>query len=164
MVTIGEKIRLYREGQGYSQQDFAQKIGVTKGHLSRIESGQEKLSASLQDRIAQALGMDARKLKPTLSRAQKTNYLRILTEEELMCEYNQYHAILIRLLHSSDDGFDDLFPAILDIGNYQKGEIVAVYSCRKEVLYLQDYGTEWIAYHYHEDLVNEERNNTAYEE
>ena len=160
MISIGEKIKLYREAQKFSQQEFALKIGISKGHLSRIESGEDKPSGGLLERIATTLDMDVKKLKPTLSRAQKTNYMRVLTEEELLKEYNLYHAIIVKLLKSSVGEMDELFPAILGI---QDGKIAAFYNNRKEPLLLSNYREKWIAYKYHEDIIDEDRNDQLYE-
>ena len=40
-LTLGQKVRQARISQGMSQQDLADKIGVTRGRISQIEIGIE---------------------------------------------------------------------------------------------------------------------------
>ncbi len=40
---IGGKVKLFREQLGYSQTDFAKKIGMNRSFLSQIESGEAKI-------------------------------------------------------------------------------------------------------------------------
>jgi transcriptional regulator with XRE-family HTH domain len=37
-VSIGEKIRQLRKNEGLTQQELADKTGISRGHISRIES------------------------------------------------------------------------------------------------------------------------------
>ena len=41
---IGQKIRKYRKAQGISQEQLAERIGVSVTHMSHIETGNTKLS------------------------------------------------------------------------------------------------------------------------
>lgn len=41
---IGQKIRKFRKGCGLSQEQLAEKVGISTTHLSHIETGNTKLS------------------------------------------------------------------------------------------------------------------------
>lgn len=52
MDTIGFRIRMVREKEGLSQNDFADRLFVLRPHFSRIESGKENPADSLVKLIA----------------------------------------------------------------------------------------------------------------
>lgn len=43
-VEIGQRIRKYRKQQNLSQEELAEKIGISTTHMSHIETGSTKLS------------------------------------------------------------------------------------------------------------------------
>lgn len=43
-VEIGRRIRKYRKQQNLSQEELAEKIGISTTHMSHIETGSTKLS------------------------------------------------------------------------------------------------------------------------
>lgn len=53
MSTVGEKIRLIREGLGMGRQEFADKTGIAKGTLIRTEQGQNAPQISVLLKIAE---------------------------------------------------------------------------------------------------------------
>ena len=55
LKKIGKRIRAKRLERNLSQQDLADKCGIEKANLSRIESGQVNLKVLTLRRIAQAL-------------------------------------------------------------------------------------------------------------
>jgi transcriptional regulator with XRE-family HTH domain len=55
LENLGPKIRYYREQRGYTQEQLAQKLGKTKGYLSRIENGKERPNLELLANIADEL-------------------------------------------------------------------------------------------------------------
>jgi transcriptional regulator with XRE-family HTH domain len=59
MKTLGERIRELRVNSGRSQRDLATAVGVSFPHISKIEKGTEVPSASLLERIAEQLDVDA---------------------------------------------------------------------------------------------------------
>ncbi|GGK34573.1 hypothetical protein GCM10010124_29050 [Pilimelia terevasa] len=60
---IGQRIREYRLLAGLSQQDLADRLGVSAAYVSMIEKGWRALNGrSLTDAIAQALGVDTANL------------------------------------------------------------------------------------------------------
>ena len=53
--TIGQKIRKFRKAQGLSQEELAEKIGISVTHMSHIETGNTKLSLPVFVDIAKIL-------------------------------------------------------------------------------------------------------------
>ncbi len=66
--TIGKRIRLLRQDLGIKQQDLAAAVGVTPSHMSQIEKGQKRPTATM-------LAAVAKELQTT------TDYLLMLDEE-----------------------------------------------------------------------------------
>ncbi len=65
----GSKIRMIRELRGFSQENIAQRLGITQTTYSRIESNQSKLDTSLLSKLAKELGVttaDILSTEPTL--------------------------------------------------------------------------------------------------
>ena len=56
---IGQKIRKYRKAKGYSQEELAEKIGISVTHMSHIETGNTKLSLSVLVDLVIALEVQA---------------------------------------------------------------------------------------------------------
>lgn len=52
---IGQRIRKYRKACGMSQEQLAEKIGISVTHMSHIETGNTKLSLQVFVDIANAL-------------------------------------------------------------------------------------------------------------
>ena len=54
-ATVGERIRARRQELGWTQEQFAEKAGISKGFLSDVETGTRNISAEYLLKIAQAL-------------------------------------------------------------------------------------------------------------
>lgn len=54
-TLIGQRIRRYRRAHRLSQEQLAERIGISVAHMSRIETGNTKLSLSILVKIALAL-------------------------------------------------------------------------------------------------------------
>lgn len=158
MSKLGKKIKKHRQELGLTQQQFAEKIGISQVYLSQVETGVRLPSEDMVERIQAGLNVTQDQLTPKLTRKQKKNMRRILTEQELVYEYNMYHAILVKILDTEDDCYGEVFPAILLFNEdpNEEGKLVAVFRWRKH-LYMKDYEKKWVAYHYFEDLIEEER-------
>lgn len=52
---IGQKIRKFRKAQNLSQEELAEKVGISVTHMSHIETGNTKLSLPVFVDIANAL-------------------------------------------------------------------------------------------------------------
>ena len=53
---IGQRIRKFRKALGMSQEQLAEKVGISVTHMSHIETGNTKLSLVVLVDIANALG------------------------------------------------------------------------------------------------------------
>ena len=55
--TIGQRIRKYRKAYRLSQEELAERIGISVTHMSHIETGNTKLSLPVLVDIARVLGV-----------------------------------------------------------------------------------------------------------
>lgn len=158
-IPTWEKIKLFREAREFSQQDLANMIGIDRAVLSKIETGVQKLSKEIMERLLTALDLPKGALKIVLEpKANKNNRLHKLSKSDLMAAYNNYRAVIIRLLKKKNENDEELFPAILDYVDWHERKLVAIYGYeRNRVLHIEDYNVKWIAYAYDEDLLDEEK-------
>ena len=54
---LGQQIRKYRKVHGMSQEQLAEKIGISVTHMSHIETGNTKMSLAVLSAIAVALNV-----------------------------------------------------------------------------------------------------------
>lgn len=54
---MGQRIALLRKAAGMNQEQLAEKAGIGRGHLSRIEAGKYEVTLWIVQAIAEALGM-----------------------------------------------------------------------------------------------------------
>ena len=54
---VGQRIRKYRKAQRISQEQLAERTGISITHMSHIETGNTKLSLPVFAAIAEALGV-----------------------------------------------------------------------------------------------------------
>lgn len=69
---IGQRIRKFRKASGLSQEELAEKVGISTTHMCHIETGNTKLSLSVLVSITEALDSRADDLlfgKPTATRS-----------------------------------------------------------------------------------------------
>ena len=158
-IPTWDKIRLYREARELSQQDLANMLGVDRAAISKIETGAQPLSKSMMERLTLAMDLPKGALKIVLvPKINKRNKLQKLSESDLVNAYNEYRAIVVRLLKKNNENDEELFPAILDYRDLYEKKLVAIYGYeRNRVLYLEDYNVEWVAYAYDENLIDEEK-------
>ena len=60
--AIGQRIRRVRKAYGLSQEELAEKVGISTTHMSHIETGNTKLSLSVFFDLASALEVRADEL------------------------------------------------------------------------------------------------------
>lgn len=53
--VIGQRIRKFRKAHAFSQEELAEKVGISTTHMSHIETGNTKLSLAVLVKIALAL-------------------------------------------------------------------------------------------------------------
>ena len=90
---IGEKIRKYRKEKGISQEELAEKVGISVTHMSHIETANTKMSLPVLVSMAEALGV---KTDDLLS--EKTAEIGEATAEELaelLSSCSESHARII---------------------------------------------------------------------
>lgn len=58
MVSVGERIRLWRNAYGFSLREFAKTSGIQFTALWRIESGKQPVRDHEMEAVASALGLD----------------------------------------------------------------------------------------------------------
>lgn len=55
--ALGNILRKYREGRGYSQEEFAEMCDLSRAYYGRIERGEHSLTVEKCHKIAQALNI-----------------------------------------------------------------------------------------------------------
>lgn len=66
---VGQRVRMERERQGLRQEDLAEKAGIKRPNIARLEKGKHLTSVSTLQKIAHALSIDMSRLMaiPTFS-------------------------------------------------------------------------------------------------
>lgn len=78
---IGQRIRKFRKSCGLSQEQLAEKVGISTTHLSHIETGNTKLSLPVFVDIAEALSVQTDELlydTPNINSTIKSEVLNVL--------------------------------------------------------------------------------------
>ncbi len=60
--VVGRNLRRIRLERGYSQEAFAEVLGVHRTYLGAVERGERNLTLQTVERLAEDLGVDARSL------------------------------------------------------------------------------------------------------
>lgn len=55
--TVGERVKKARKNKGYTQEELAEKIGLSTGYIGFIEQGQRLPSIKTADKLARILGI-----------------------------------------------------------------------------------------------------------
>ncbi|MEM7246935.1 MAG: helix-turn-helix transcriptional regulator [Acidobacteriota bacterium] len=58
LAALGERIRRYRQDQGWTQAQLARRAGISRDAISRIERGLERAREATLRALAQALGVE----------------------------------------------------------------------------------------------------------
>ena len=81
---IGQRIRKFRKANGLSQDELAEKVGISVTHMSHIETGNTKLSLPVLVALSEALDVHADDLlfnRATVSRSQAVEELAALLND-----------------------------------------------------------------------------------
>lgn len=54
---LGQKIRAYREEQGYKQEEFAEECQISRAYYGRIERGEHSITLDTCQKISKTLGI-----------------------------------------------------------------------------------------------------------
>lgn len=92
---IGQKIRKFRKAQGFSQDELAEKIGISTTHMSHIETGNTKLSLSVFVDIATALNVQTDDLLNDREMLATNKANRELSEILENCTAEQLNVVMI---------------------------------------------------------------------
>jgi len=57
--VLGHKLRAWRNAQGWSQDIFAEVLGIQRSYLSGVERGKWSVGLGMVERIAERLGVPA---------------------------------------------------------------------------------------------------------
>lgn len=71
LVKIGKQIRMLRENNGFSQEDFAARAQLGRTYYGRVERGEQNISIQNLIRIAFALKVEVGDLIPLLKELKK---------------------------------------------------------------------------------------------
>lgn len=61
-IKFGSKVRKEREKRGYSQEDFAELVGVHRTYIGMIERAEKNITLKNIEKIAKALNITVSKL------------------------------------------------------------------------------------------------------
>lgn len=71
LVKLGAQIRVLRKTAGYSQESFANSIGMARAYYGGVERGERNIAALNLIKIADALNVEVGKLFPSLHELQR---------------------------------------------------------------------------------------------
>lgn len=101
---IGQRIRKFRKAHSFSQEELAEKIGISTTHMSHIETGNTKLSLSVLVKIALALEVNTDDIlfnQPAINKSALTDKILELLDkcspQELIIIYDIIQATQISL-------------------------------------------------------------------
>jgi len=105
---IGQRIRKFRKAYNFSQEQLAEKIGISTTHMSHIETGNTKLSLSVFVKIADALSVQTDELLYDIPQINRTLIKHELTELIDSCsQQDMYIRVdVIKTLKSSLDKYN----------------------------------------------------------
>lgn len=66
LIKIGHKIRYLRKEQGYSQEGFADEVGLDRTYVGGIERGERNIAVINLIRIAKTLNVEVGELFPSI--------------------------------------------------------------------------------------------------
>lgn len=69
---IGERVKRAREELGWSQEDIASEVGMSRASLANIELGKVRVSIHKLQDVADVLGIPYSKLIPTRAEVQRS--------------------------------------------------------------------------------------------
>lgn len=61
---LGKKIQKLRKATAYTQEEFAERLNISRTHMGHIEQGRKQPSLELLQKIAKALGVKTKDLIP----------------------------------------------------------------------------------------------------
>lgn len=104
---IGQRIRKFRKAYNFSQEQLAEKVGISTTHMSHIETGNTKLSLSVFVKIAEALSVQTDELLYDIPPINRTIIKHEIEEILDSCSQQDMHVLIdvIKTLKSSLDKY-----------------------------------------------------------
>lgn len=96
---IGQRIRKYRKAYNLSQEQLAERIGISNTHMSHIETGNTKLSLPVLVKIATVLSVQTDELLFAEPQENKTRITNEILDVLNSCSLDDMH-ILIDVIKS----------------------------------------------------------------
>lgn len=90
---IGQRIRKFRKAHGLSQEELAEKIGISTTHMSHIETGNTKLSLPVLVDLAMVLGVQTDDLLSDEARDSRGGTVREILELLDTCSPQQLRVL-----------------------------------------------------------------------
>lgn len=91
---IGQRIRKYRKAYGLSQDQLADKVGISLTHMSHIETGNTKLSLPVLVKLAETLSVQTDMLLFDSQKASKTELSTEITDLLDSCSIHDMYVLL----------------------------------------------------------------------
>lgn len=91
---IGQRIRKFRKACNLSQEELAEKVGISTTHMSHIETGNTKLSLTVFVDIANALCVQTDELLHDEPQASKSNMKEKIDEVLDSCTLKESYILL----------------------------------------------------------------------
>lgn len=91
---IGQRIRKYRKASNLSQEQLAEKVGISVTHMSHIETGNTKLSLPVLVNIANTLSVQTDAIIYENPQINKTTIKQELSELIDSCSVNELNVII----------------------------------------------------------------------
>lgn len=102
---IGQRIRKFRKAYNLSQEQLAEKIGISTTHMSHIETGNTKLSLQVFVDIANALSVQTDELLYDIPQINRTVIKHELTEILDSCSQQDLY-ILVDVMETLKSALD----------------------------------------------------------
>lgn len=104
---IGQRIRKFRKAYNFSQEQLAEKVGISVTHMSHIETGNTKLSLQVFVDIANALSVQTDELLYDIPQINRTVIKHELTEILDSCSQHEIYILVdvIKTLKSALDKY-----------------------------------------------------------
>lgn len=105
---IGQRIRKYRKASNLSQEQLAEKVGISVTHMSHIETGNTKLSLPVLVNIANTLSVQTDAIIYENPQINKTSIKQELSELIDSCSVNKLN-VLIDVIKSTKISLDKYY-------------------------------------------------------
>ena len=108
---IGQRIRKFRKAYRLSQEQLAEKVGISTTHMSHIETGNTKLSLPLFVKLANVLSIQTDELLHDTPQKNKTAIKGELEEILDSCSMQDMHIIedVVKAVKVSLDKYQDSY-------------------------------------------------------